>query len=70
MKRTEIKASELNELYTAVNYAYKIGKIPNDIDANIQYKGDVLRFTFDRHMGRKGHWVVSSFVSVVHDEDI
>jgi hypothetical protein len=70
MKRIEIKASELNELYTTVNYAYKIGKIPNTIDTNIHHKGDVIRFTFDRHMGRKGCWVVSSFISVVYDEDI
>jgi hypothetical protein len=70
MKRIEIKASELNELYNTVNYAYKIGKIPNDVDTNVQYKENVLRFTFDRHMGKKGHWVVSSFVSVVYDEDI
>jgi len=69
MKRIEIKASQLNELYGTVNHLYKQGVITQYMDADIEYNGNVIRFIHDRNMGRKGAWVVITPISVVYDED-
>jgi hypothetical protein len=69
MKRIEIKASELNELYNTVNHLYKIGKITQYMDADLEHRGNAIRFIHDRNMGRKGSWVVITPISVIYDED-
>jgi hypothetical protein len=69
MKRIEIRASQLNELYSTVNHLYKIGKITEYMDADIEHNGNIIRFIHDRNMGRKGSWVVITPISVVYDED-
>ncbi len=69
MKRIQIKASELNKLYNTVNHLYKKGKLSEHADADMEYKGDVIRFVHDRNMGHKGSWVVITPISVIYDED-
>jgi hypothetical protein len=69
MKRIEIKASQLNELYNTVNYLYKEGMITQYMDADIEHEGNVIRFIHDRNMGRRGAWVVITPISVIYDED-
>lgn len=69
LKRIQIKASELNELYSTVNHLYKKGKLTEHMDADIEYQGNVIRFIHDRNMGRNGSWVVITPISVVYDED-
>jgi hypothetical protein len=39
------------------------------MDADIEHNGNVIRFIYDRNMGRKGSWVVITPISVVYDED-
>jgi hypothetical protein len=69
LKRIEIKASQLNELYNTVNHLYKIGRITEYMDAEIVYDNNIIRFIHDRNMGRKGAWVVITPISVIYDED-
>jgi hypothetical protein len=69
MKRIEIKSTQLNELYSTVNHLYKIGKLTEHMDADIEHNGNVIRFIHDRNMGRKGSWVVITPISVIYDED-
>lgn len=69
LKRIQIKASELNGLYESVNHLYKTGKLTEHMDADIEFKGSVIRFIHDRNMGRNGSWVVITPISVVYDED-
>lgn len=69
MKRIEVNASDLNVLYTTVNHLYKIGKITQHMDADIEHNGNIIRFIHDRNMGRRGSWVVITPISVIYDED-
>jgi hypothetical protein len=69
MKRIRIKASELNDLYTSVNHLYKTGKLTEHMDADIEHRGNVIRFIHDRNIGRKGSWIVITPISVLYDED-
>ena len=69
MKRIEIRASQLNELYSTVNHLYKKGKITEYMDADLEHNGNVIRFIHDRNMGRSGSWVVITPISVLYDED-
>jgi hypothetical protein len=39
------------------------------MDADIEHSGNVIRFIYDRNMGRNGSWVVITPISVVYDED-
>jgi hypothetical protein len=69
MKRIEVRASQLNELYGTVNHLYKEGMITEYMDADLEHNGNVIRFIYDRNMGRKGSWVVITPISVIYDED-
>jgi hypothetical protein len=69
MKRIEIKASKLNELYTTVNHLHRNKQLTEHMDADIEHGGNVIRFIYDRNMGRRGSWVVITPISVVYDED-
>jgi hypothetical protein len=69
MKRIEINASQLNQLYTTVNHLHKNKQLTEHMDADIEHNGNVIRFIYDRNMGRKGSWVVITPISVVYDED-
>jgi hypothetical protein len=69
MKRIEVRASQLNELYGTVNHRYKEGMITEYMDADLEHNGNVIRFIYDRNMGRKGSWVVITPISVIYDED-
>jgi hypothetical protein len=69
MKRIEIKASQLNELYTTVNHLHRNKQLTEHMDADIEHNGNVIRFIYDRNMGRNGSWVVITPISVVYDED-
>ena len=69
MKRIEIIASQLNELYTTVNHLHKNKQLTEHMDADIEHGGNVIRFIYDRNMGRRGSWVVITPISVVYDED-
>jgi hypothetical protein len=69
MKRIEVRASDLNGLYSTVNHLYKTGKLTEYMDADIEHNGNIIRFIHDRNMGRSGSWVVITPISVVYDED-
>lgn len=69
MKRIEINASQLNELYNTVNHLYKEGIITEYMDADLEHNGNIIRFIHDRNMGRNGSWVVITPISVIYDED-
>jgi hypothetical protein len=69
MKRIEIRASQLNELYTTVNHLYKEKMVTEYMDVDLEHNGNVIRFIYDRNMGRKGSWVVITPISVIYDED-
>ncbi len=69
MKRIEVRASQLNELYTTVNHLYKENMVTDYMDVDLEHNGNVIRFIYDRNMGRKGSWVVITPISVIYDED-
>jgi hypothetical protein len=69
MKRIEVRASQLNELYTTVNHLYKEKMVTEYMDVDLEHNGNVIRFIYDRNMGRKGSWVVITPISVIYDED-
>ena len=42
MKRIEIRASQLNELYTTVNHLHKNKQLTEHMDADIEHGGNVI----------------------------
>ena len=53
MKRIEVRASDLNGLYSTVNHLYKTGKLTEYMDADIEHNGNIIRFIHDKNKERR-----------------
>jgi hypothetical protein len=69
MEKINITQSQLNQHYEKCNNLHKKGLL-NTLQEQVITKNEIpLRFVFDRNLGLKGYWVVTTPLNVDYEND-
>jgi hypothetical protein len=60
---------QLNSCLLAINHGYKAGDFSNNIEQSLEINNQLVTFTFDRKLGRRGSWIPKTNIKVLYKQD-